>query len=230
MPMENVWDIIPVLFLTFHLIVTIAASNSHASLYKDVNGTLHVFSTNEHMPFAVNGINIFRAVDGAVKCIQLPCPPYHFRTGCEGLMSTGYCTVCPPCPDWQYRSGCGGISRGVCINATTCRVHEFEAKPPTATTDRICAPFTSCRRNEFEIRKPTKTGDRICLAKNEPRYHIACSRTSDLVLDCLNHSSRTAVSENNMCEVAKVDNCCCEEFSTLLFLEVTFMCIKMRRL
>eukprot|EP01147_Barroeca_monosierra_P009058 gene9058-10347_t len=84
MPMENVWDIIPVLFLTFHLIVTIAASNSHASLYKDVNGTLHVFSTNEHMPFAVNGINIFRAVDGAVKCIQLPCPPYHFRTGCEG--------------------------------------------------------------------------------------------------------------------------------------------------
>eukprot|EP01147_Barroeca_monosierra_P005192 gene5192-biopygen7001 len=176
------------------------------SLLKDKNGTLHVFSENVDLPFAINNIGVLEAMSALAKCLQSSCPPHHYRSGCEELMSKGNCTPCAPCPDHQYRSGCILFSKGICLNVTTCNPGEFEVQPPTKTNDRQChalltTTMTATRSTASTTLSTTAT--------------TPCSTTINFVLDCANPSSRAAITSNNICEVAHIDNCCCDEISSL---------------
>lgn len=64
--------------------------------------------------------------------------------------------------------------------------------------------MTQCSIFEYERKAPNLTTDREC---------VSCA--SNQTLDCSNPSSRSIVANNNICEVAAVENCCCEEFYTL---------------
>ena len=58
---------------------------------------------------------------------------------------------------------------GVCKAHTECKAtEEYEAKAPTATTDRQCMILTSCKNwgalaTEYEAKAPTATSDRACM-------------------------------------------------------------------
>eukprot|EP01147_Barroeca_monosierra_P000344 gene344-biopygen6006 len=236
------------------LFLTAVNAEEKSRIYHDSNGTTHLMSPNPSLPFAVNGIHLFQAMSNIAKCMQLPCPPHHYRTGCEEIMSSGQCTPCRPCSrEGQYRLGCGGASEGVCFNVTSCNAGEFEVRAPTPTNDRFCAaPLCSaaefeisavtastnrqcvvmrkCNSTEFENYPPTVTTNRLCeavttCAVNQVETHAptattdrhcaACSNETDRILDCADVSSRVAITANRICEVVRIDNCCCNEFTSL---------------
>eukprot|EP01147_Barroeca_monosierra_P006615 gene6615-biopygen7524 len=205
------------------------AKSERAKLFHDSNRTVHLVSPNLSLPFSVNGMDVFQAMSNIVKCMKTPCPLHHYRSGCERIMSSGECMPCPSCPNWQYRSGCVGASVGICLNVTKCGIGEYVIRQPTSTSDRVCAaPFcsvgeyearpltsttsrqcariTQCSVTQFETNAPTATTDRQC---------TTCSPTTDFILDCRDNTSRTKIITEHICEVAHVENCCCDEFSLL---------------
>lgn len=143
------------------LVLATAALEQNTVLYKDMNGTVHVSSTNIDVPFAINGFGVFQAISAAIRCTQTPCPENHYRTGCEKVMNSGDCTPCSICPAEQYRSGCGGASKGVCVNVTFCGIGEFEVLQPTRFSDRFCAAVI-CSNGEYEVHPRTTTTSRQC--------------------------------------------------------------------
>eukprot|EP01147_Barroeca_monosierra_P006823 gene6823-biopygen7592 len=171
---------------------TAANAKMTTTIAQDEFGTLQVHVPNESVPVAINNIGVFQTMSMMIQCMQTPCPPHHYRTGCEELMSAGQCTPCSPCCDRQYQSGCGGASEGLCLNVTNCGPGEFEVRAPTPTSDRFCvAPL--CSVNEYEIVPVTTSTSRKCAVLNE-----------------------STITSDHICEVARVDNCCCDEFSSLI--------------
>eukprot|EP01147_Barroeca_monosierra_P004015 gene4015-biopygen5106 len=256
---------------------TSTSSKLTTTMSLDEYGTLQVNAPNESVPVTINDIGVFQAMSLMIQCMQTPCPPQHYRTGCEELLSAGNCTRCPLCPANKYRSHCNGASKGICLNVTTCgrgkvevqgptptsdrvcaippcsvnefeplpittstsrqctilsecNMTEFEAHAPTATTDRHCTGMTICNVIEFEAHAPTPTTNRLCAdvttctaaefevyapTATTDRQCMPCSTTTNSVLNCADVSSRAAITSNNICEVARVYNCCCDEFSSL---------------
>eukprot|EP01147_Barroeca_monosierra_P002648 gene2648-biopygen4370 len=209
------------------------------SLFKDKNGTLHVSSENVDLPFAINNIGVLQTISALAKCMQSPCPPHHYRSGCEELMSKGNCIPCPPCPNHQYLSGCMLISAGICLNVTTCNVNQYEVRPPTSTNDRQCVAlfsttFTTTTTTTTSIASTSspllttttttrKTPTTVTITKpqstttdtSSDTVTIPCSTIINTVLNCADPSSRAAITSKYICEVARVDNCCCDELSSL---------------
>eukprot|EP01147_Barroeca_monosierra_P004430 gene4430-biopygen6791 len=125
---------------------TSASSKLTTTMNIDEYGTLQADAPNESVPVAINDIGFFQAISMMIKYMQTPCPPQHYRTGCEELMSSGNCTRCPTCSVNEYRSGCGGATEGVCLHVTTCGCGEFEVQAPTPTSDRVfCCANPSSR-------------------------------------------------------------------------------------
>eukprot|EP01147_Barroeca_monosierra_P003499 gene3499-biopygen4843 len=141
----------------------------------------------------------------------------------------GGCSPCPTCPNGQYRTGCGGLNPGLCLKVSICAygkfeiqaatptsdrlcvippclLGEYETHPPTKTTARQCATLTTCNSNEYEMYTPTATTDRKCQA---------CSNVTNHVLNCADTSSRAFISSKHICEVERVNNCCCDEIGVL---------------
>lgn len=175
----------------------------------DSHGTLHVVSDNSSVPFAVNGVGVFEAMSTMAKCMQTVCPVGYYRSGCSELMSEGKCIPCPPCPNHQYRSRCMLMGAGICLNVTTCGTGKFEARAATSTSDRQCdiLPSTS---TVSPSRNTTTTGKSTSTTFSNP-----CSETTNTILNCADASSRATITSNNICEVARVDNCCRNEVSSL---------------
>eukprot|EP01147_Barroeca_monosierra_P004871 gene4871-6891_t len=69
-----------------NLIAAKEVDKQYATLSKDKYGTVHLSSTNESMPFSINGINIVQAISEAIACTQKQCPPNFYRTGCHSIM------------------------------------------------------------------------------------------------------------------------------------------------
>lgn len=55
-----------------------------------------------------------------------------------------------------------------CGDGTGDGMAEYEAEPPTSSTDRVCFPITACNTNtnnpEYELVAPTASSDRDCTA------------------------------------------------------------------
>eukprot|EP01147_Barroeca_monosierra_P003078 gene3078-biopygen4638 len=167
----------------------------------------------------VNAIGVFQAMATMIKCTQTACPPYHYRTGCEQVLSSGELEarlptlssdrICIPriCSIDQYeiRPKTTTTDRQY-ATLTVCTTAEFEKHAPTPTTDRQCQSFTTCNDHQVETHAPTPTTDRQC---------TNCFPETDFILNCANPSSRSDISSNHICDVKSVDNCCCSEFYLL---------------
>eukprot|EP01147_Barroeca_monosierra_P004597 gene4597-6780_t len=111
---------------------------NRAKITTDNNGSLHLVAPNIDSPVFINGIDLFQALRRTKPCDELQCPAGYYRIDCNRLKD-GTCVPCPLCSEAQYISGCHGVSKGVCLNVTNCHPeNEYEALPPTSTTDRVC--------------------------------------------------------------------------------------------
>jgi len=116
-------------------------------------------------------------------------------TSCDEAGGGAY--VCGACPagtssaDGTGQTACETCAHGtwssegatICAAWTACGEDEFEAAPPSATSDRECTPAGPCGPNEYEASPPTETEDRVCAAYtvcSEGEYQaVAPTGTSD---------------------------------------------------
>lgn len=102
-------------------------------------------------------VGTFRNSSGSCSPVSV-CAPGSFVLSNATLSSDRECSPCEAGQSFQpaaNRAGCDPVS--VCIPSV-----EFQAMPPTLTSDRLCQPITNCTADEFIARQPTATTNRLC--------------------------------------------------------------------